>query len=159
MLSQNRAPRVCREPSSSEPPVLSRARLLHALIKYTMQLALQNTFSYTRYNRVIWALLSGGKGNQSIPGTPRRPAPNMLHTTAPNSNPSQGSNQRSSTGGRVLAGNADLLSITPRVSPNLPLMKHLGFSAHSSLVQLLVLFGNVVANWLHKVLVTRSVSQ
>ena len=31
--------------------------LLHALVKYTIQLALQNTFSYTRYNRVVWALL------------------------------------------------------------------------------------------------------
>ena len=28
--------------------------LLHALVKYTVQLALQNTFSYTRYNRVVW---------------------------------------------------------------------------------------------------------
>ena len=30
--------------------------LLHALVKYTIQLALQNTFSYTRYNHVVWAL-------------------------------------------------------------------------------------------------------
>ena len=29
--------------------------LLHALVKYTIQLALQNTFSYTQYNRVVWA--------------------------------------------------------------------------------------------------------
>ena len=29
--------------------------LLHALVKYTIQLALQNTFSYTWYNRVVWA--------------------------------------------------------------------------------------------------------
>ena len=33
---------------------------LHALVKYTIQLALQNTFSYTRYNRVDWALHAGG---------------------------------------------------------------------------------------------------
>ena len=31
--------------------------LLDALVKYTIQLALQNTFSYTRYKRVVWALL------------------------------------------------------------------------------------------------------
>ena len=30
--------------------------LLHALIKYTIQLPVQNTFSYTLYNRVVWAL-------------------------------------------------------------------------------------------------------
>ena len=30
--------------------------LLHALVKYTIQLALQNTLSYTRFNRVVWAL-------------------------------------------------------------------------------------------------------
>ena len=30
--------------------------LLHALVKYTIQLALQNTFSYTWYNHVFWAL-------------------------------------------------------------------------------------------------------
>ena len=30
--------------------------LLHALVKYTIQLALQSMFSYTRYNRVVWAL-------------------------------------------------------------------------------------------------------
>ena len=29
--------------------------LLHALVKYTIQLALQHTFAYTRYNRVLWA--------------------------------------------------------------------------------------------------------
>ena len=33
--------------------------LLHVLVKYTIQLALQNMFSYyTRYNRVVWALTS-----------------------------------------------------------------------------------------------------
>ena len=32
--------------------------LLHALVKHTIQLALQNTFSYTRYNRVFWPLLT-----------------------------------------------------------------------------------------------------
>ena len=31
--------------------------LRHALVKYTIQLALQNKFSYTWYNRVVWALL------------------------------------------------------------------------------------------------------
>ena len=30
--------------------------LLHALVKYTIQLALQSTFSYTWYNGVVWAL-------------------------------------------------------------------------------------------------------
>ena len=30
--------------------------LLHALVKYTIQLALQSTFSYTRYKRVVWTL-------------------------------------------------------------------------------------------------------
>ena len=29
--------------------------LLHALVKYTIQFAVQNTFSYTRYNPVVWA--------------------------------------------------------------------------------------------------------
>ena len=32
--------------------------LFYALVKYTIQLALQNTFSYTRYNHVFWALTS-----------------------------------------------------------------------------------------------------
>ena len=31
--------------------------LLYALVKYTIQLALQNTFSHTRYNLVVWALV------------------------------------------------------------------------------------------------------
>ena len=39
--------------------------LLHALVKYTIQLALQNVFSYTRYNRVLWAL-----HRQAIAGKP-----------------------------------------------------------------------------------------
>ena len=30
--------------------------LLHALVKYTIQPALQSTFSYTRYNSVVWTL-------------------------------------------------------------------------------------------------------
>ena len=29
--------------------------LLHALVKYTIQIALQNMFSYTWYNHVVWA--------------------------------------------------------------------------------------------------------
>ena len=37
-------------------PCSAKYVLLHALVKYTIQLALQNTFSYTRYNCVVWAL-------------------------------------------------------------------------------------------------------
>ena len=33
--------------------------LLHALVKYMIQPALQHTFAYTWYNRVFWALLLG----------------------------------------------------------------------------------------------------
>ena len=39
--------------------------LLHALVKYTIQLALQNAFSYTRYNRVFWALPPGQRGGRN----------------------------------------------------------------------------------------------
>ena len=33
--------------------------LLHTLVKYTIHLALQHTFAYTRYNHVLWALGGG----------------------------------------------------------------------------------------------------
>ena len=36
-------------------PCSAKHVLLHALVKYTIQLALQNVFSYTRYNCVVWA--------------------------------------------------------------------------------------------------------
>ena len=38
-----------------KPAALSRACLLHALVKYTIQLALQHTFVYTHLCRVFWA--------------------------------------------------------------------------------------------------------
>ena len=51
-------------PGCAENQVLANHRcsaehvLLHALVKYTIQLALQNTFSYTCYNHVFWAIWS-----------------------------------------------------------------------------------------------------
>ena len=56
VLSQNRAHLVCREPSSSEPTVLSRARFASGTGQIHDTASLQNTFSYTRYNRAVWAL-------------------------------------------------------------------------------------------------------
>ena len=41
--------------------------LLHALVKYTIQFALQHTFVYTRYNHIFWAItvsVSAGNGWQ-----------------------------------------------------------------------------------------------
>ena len=65
LLSSQRIDATCslkiEHPGCAENQALANHRcsvehvLLHALVKYTIQLALQNTFSYTRYNRVFWA--------------------------------------------------------------------------------------------------------